>query len=248
MKGTCILVISLLCSQVFLAQDVDETKNYVYLFNGSVQYGTIVEQNNGLFMGGKIRVDHNEFSAKEVKFYKGETGFYANVGNLRGGGSRNFAQRERKGKVNLYKLVQTYYSSGGYTPGFGGMGGGYYGGGGMRTSITYYYNKGFGDVKKAIYRNLVVDLSDNRKSMAHLTYYKKAQNAQLGCMLGAFATFIGGSVLMFSSLSAKKPGERTTLAPMYIGFGGGIALGIASAVYAVKKHKHLKAAIDAYNE
>jgi hypothetical protein len=247
MKRICFLMLILMCAQVFFSQDVDETKNYVYLFNGTVEYGTIVEQGRGLFQGSKVRVDNREWSAKDVKFYKGETGFYANIGNGRGGASRTFAQRERKGKVNLYRLIQTYYSSGGYTPGFGGMGGSY-SPGGTRTSITYYYNKGFGDVKKALYRNLVVDLADNKKSMLHLSYYKKARNIQNACVLGSIGSLIGGMVLMVSATNNKRPGEKTNFTPMYLGFGGSVAFAIGSAVYAFKKHKHLKGAIEAYNE
>jgi hypothetical protein len=248
MKKIIVLMCILLTAQISFAQDVDETKNYVYLFNGSVEYGNIVEQ--GGFFKGKIKLDGKEFSTREVKFYKGETGFYANIAHIKRG-TRTFAQRETKGKVNLYRLVQTSYQPGGYTPGFGGMGGmggGYYSGGGVRTSVTYYYNKGFGEVKKASYGNLKEDLADNQKSMLHLSYYKKARNIQNGCMFGSVASLIGGFVLAANALSNQKPGEKANNMPLIIGFGGSIVFAIVSAVFAFKKHKHMKAAISAYNE
>jgi hypothetical protein len=241
MKKIIVLLCISLFVQISFAQDVDETKNYVYLFNGSVEYGNIVEQKMGLFQGAKIRADNKEWSPKEVRFYKSERGFYANIGPAKGKTSRTFAQRERTGNINLYRLVQTYYTGAGYTSG-GGMGGR------SGRSVTYYYNKGFGDVKKANYKNLSVDLVDNKKSLLHLSNYKRAYNMQSGCLFGVFASVVGGQVIMSIAEKNKRPGEKLNYAPLFVGFGSAIVFAVATAVFASKKHKHLKAAIDAYNE
>jgi hypothetical protein len=237
------IFLTLILSARFLLAQVDETKNYVYLFDGTVQYGNIIDYNRGFLQSPKIAVDSKEISVYNVKFYKNETGFFGNIGG-KGNGTATFAQCERRGNVNLFKLIQTYYNPGMYNPGFGGMGGmgmggGYYSGGSTSRSIKYYYNKGFGDLQLATYKNLMVDLADNKTSVFHLQYYKKARNAQMGCSAAAVGIILAGSAYSLSTGDLRG---------LLVGFGGGIGFSLVGASFGSTKNKHLKAAIDAYNK
>jgi hypothetical protein len=243
MKKIFLFLICILFVRFFPAQ-VDETKNYVYLFDGTVQYGNIIDFNRGFLQTSKIVIDNNkEFSVYNVKFYKNETGFFGNTGGSGSGGTM-FAQCERKGNVNLFKLIQTYYNPGMYNPGFGGMGGmgmggGYYSGGTTSRTVKYYYNKGFGDLKLATYKNLMVDLVDNKTSVFHLQYYKKARNVQMGCSAAAVGIILAGGAYSLSTGDLRG---------LLVGFGGGIGFSLVGASFGSTKNKHLKAAIDAYNK
>jgi hypothetical protein len=238
MKKIILFLTAILSTQLFLAQ-VDESKNYAYLFDGTIQYGNIVEFRWGFLQAPKILVDNKEIPVYNVKFYKSETGFFGNVGNKNGSGA--FAQRERKGKVNLYKLIQTQSTGPTYYGGMGGAGGmgGYYMPGSTTRSVSYYYNKGFDDLKRVTYKDLMVDLVENKTSVLHLSYYKKARNSQNACSLaGLGAVLAGGAYALYTG----------DLRGMLVGFGGGIGFAIVGAGFGSTKNKHLKAAIDAYNK
>lgn len=46
------------------------------------------------------------------------------------------------------------------------------------TKIIDYYNKGFGDLKKATYENLRTDLSDKPEAQLYLDKYNKMRKTQ----------------------------------------------------------------------
>lgn len=244
-----------------VAQEVDQSKNFLYFFNGTVQYAKTIDYKRPVFLGSaSFRVDQDKQAVTNVKFYKNETGFFANTVNITG--SNLFSERIRKGKINLYETAQTVYNPGTYNAGTG-M---FMGGGGSSTKLKYYYNKGFEDLKRANYTNLLVDLADNPESMKHMLEYKKVKNTQTGFIVAGSGLVLVG-IIKFLSSSSNETNDTSSMSSSYdpystnssssslsSGQTTGIALTLLGAglnwigyFTGLKKYDHLSNAIDAYN-
>lgn len=217
---------------------VDDTRNYVYFFSDSVLYGRNVELSSSFTRGTYLLCDTIKIHPDQVKFFRGETGFFANTIRLKYSGTSSFCERIRKGRINLYeKDVTTQspgtYINGRYSPGMSGR------------TINNFYNKGFGDLKKANYNNLVTDLSDNPESMMYLDKYKKSDTKQKIFQIAGGTLIVGGLVALISA--KNKPVISPNYTPGAILMGTGAAsMWVGYFVY-LSKPKHLKNAIDVYN-
>ncbi|HLO59852.1 MAG TPA: hypothetical protein VK179_13985 [Bacteroidales bacterium] len=246
LKRSAIVLVLLWMTVSSAFSQVDETRNYVYFFSDSVLYGRIVELRSPMFGGSFLMCDSIKVSKDFVKFFKGETGFYANTININSSGTSTFCQRIRKGKINLYERDVTSYSPGFYSPGFGGPG--MYSSGMVTRNIKNYYNIGFGDLKKAKYKNLLVDLSDNPESMMHLTKYKSVRKTEtiLGVVGGvAVAT---GLVAVIATTNHNNGLSKSNTTPGVVTMLAGAGCMWVSYFYSLSKPKHLRQAIDAYNK
>lgn len=224
---------------------VDVNKNFVYFYSDSVIYGRIIE-NKTFLRNSYFLVDSIKIQTDLVKFYRNETGFYANTRAVSFSGASSFAERIREGKINLYENKTTThvpnqynYTTGKYT---GGM---------STTNIKNYYNKGFGDLKKANYQNLSLDLADNPESMIYINKYKSKRDVQtVLCLVGGVSIIAGFATL----INKTKAWDESVLHPKPNVTGSFVAIGLGAASFWVSyfielsKPAHLRSAIDKYNE
>jgi hypothetical protein len=143
--------------------------NYVYLNTRSIIKAEYVLYESKIFKKDYFLVDGERYELGQVKFYQNEDVFFASVNQ---GFQTGFAKKTAAGEINLFELkVQTQSAP---TMGANGMMTGGYGG----TKIIDYYNKGFGDLKKATYENLRTDLSDKPEAQLYLDKYNKMRKTQ----------------------------------------------------------------------
>ena len=89
-------------------------KNFAFLFSGEKIYSTNVEYVQKSFSKSYFLVAKEKIANKNVKFYKTNSGFFANTINLNFTGETSFAKREVKGNMNLFKkrIRFKYYDDG----------------------------------------------------------------------------------------------------------------------------------------
>ena len=251
MKKTIQLLLFVLTFTVSAnAQEIDESKNFIYKTDGSILYGKNLEYQTPMFKKNYFNLDSLTIKSKDVKFYKSGVNFF---GSIQGSGA-SFARRTIKGKVNYYVLTSTYYNA---AP-INNMGG--IGLGGTSTTQNYYYNSGFNSLKVANYENLSVDLQKNPIS---IVYLKKHHNAK---KKRTIAYVLGGIAMVAGILtSAKKTGETTNsfnpytgtyettdvteLRPVNLAIGlAGFGTVVATMISSKKKKQYIQKAIEVYNE
>lgn len=204
-----------------------EEVKYVYLNSDTLITGTTLYKEQ--FEGQDyIYLDGKTYNTQRVKFFKNEYGLFANTTGFYTNGL--FAQASEIGKLNLFTLNHEVTIP--ITNEFGEF-----------QSVpknSNYYNIGFGDLKRANYANLVIDLEGNASAMLHLDKYnivRKRQNI-LYVLSGVFAV---GAVATLANDSNFSLG---------LGIGSGIisaaSLTTAFAI-GLNKKKHLQNAIQAYN-
>lgn len=181
----------------------DTLRSYIYFFNG-----TVVSGGNIMLKKNKIFLDSNVYLANTVKFINFNGVFYAN--SKKEGRPPRFIKREFSSKINFYKEEKniSYYSRGIQLPGF--YSGNTYIPGNYTTKhvLKQYYNFGYGDVKKATYKNLLKDIGQNPNSKYYLAMNeKRARTVGIigitGLGLGIMSVFfinsdswIGGGALL----------------------------------------------------
>lgn len=246
MKRIALLTFLTIWNMSSIFGQVEENKNFIYFFSDSVIYGRIIEYKTPFLRSSYLLVDSNKIQLNLVKFYCNETGFYANTKTVDFLGVSSFTERIRKGEINLYEKVTitTYpdhinYTTGMYTVGM------------PTKNIKNYYNKGFGDLKKANYQNLSLDLADNPESIIYLNKYKSTRDAQTvlyivggATLIAGFATLINKTTDWDGSDSQPEPNVTGNLVAVAVGAG----CFLVSYSIGFSKPKHLRSAIDKYNE
>jgi hypothetical protein len=171
-----------------------------------------------------------------VKFYKNEDGLFGNVsGELQSG----FAKRKQAGDINLFELkVQTHSApmmsaNGMMTGGYGG------------TKIIDFYNKGFGDLKRANYENLKIDLSDKPETKLYLDKYNKTRMIQNGFYVGCGALLVGSFVAFYNEAESNPKNFDPSSTFLFAGLG--VASGFTAYIIGLEKKNKLKEAIHVYN-
>ncbi len=217
----------------------DTTKSYISFFNG-----TVVSGDNLMLKRNKIFVDSNVYLANAVKFINFDGVFYAN--SRKEGRNPRFIKREFSGKINYYKEEQKkisysrmrtpgFYSGNTYIPGWDMPG--YYT---TKNVLKQYYNFGYGDVKKATYKNLLEDIGQNPNSKYYLDIMeKKARPVGIIGLTGLGLVIIGGFFIN---------------SPSWIGGGallGGVTLITTSIIISSSVYEEslqlIEQAIKAYN-
>jgi hypothetical protein len=214
--------------------------NFYYLYSGNLVCANSIEYKTPVFGTRHFIIDGKRVELDKIKFYKNETGFYGNTAQDLHFDSPSFVIRIKEGNLNLYEYTGTVTH----------MNMGPHGGmvGSTHSRVkNYYYNKGYGNLKKAKYSNLKVDLADNPESLIHINKYKKLQTAE-GVLIGTAAVILVGSVIHQSGRydAAKKEGKEYEMNPTGIVIGAGFLIG--SGIISFSKPKHLKTAIDFYNK
>jgi len=112
MKRKVLLFFLILWNIGLIFGQVDENKNFIYSFSDSVIYGRIIEYKTPFLGSSHFLVDSKKIQPDLVKFYRNETGFYANTKTVNFSGTSSFTERIRKGRINLYEKETTTYSPG----------------------------------------------------------------------------------------------------------------------------------------
>ena len=241
MKKTILIIIGFLVQLSVIAQ-INSNKDFVYFFNDSIKYGEV--EFKSPFVGTDyILLNSEKISIDHIKFYKNITGFHANTKNVNFWGTPAFSECISKGKINLFEKVNVNHSMGHWTTS------GMYVGGGSSKTILNYYNKGFGDLKKANYVNLSLDLADNPESMKHLEKFRKLRNTQTGFYLASGAAVLVGFVTLVNKTSGvdydTEPSPNVTAELVTIGVGA--VCGIVGYTISFSKPEHLRRAVNVYN-
>lgn len=209
--------------------------NYVYLYTrGIVKAESIVYEDNFL-ISDYFLVDGKKFKLNEVKFYQTEAGFFGNVKDV--GFQSGFAERTQSGDINLFEL-EVQHSSAPMMNANGVMTGGYGG-----TSIIDYYNKGFGNLKRANYENLSVDLNDKPEAKLYLDEYNKIRMTQNGFYIAGGAFMIGA----FAAFLNQPDPQNFDMNRTFLFAGLGAASGFTAYIIGMNKKIKLEEAIRAYN-
>ncbi len=252
MKRLILLISSFILFQTISSAQIDTISKlqeedlndeyFVYLFNNQIITGNAVTYKNPIFKSSYILVDETEYKSGTVKFYQNEQDFFANTLGIT---SRNhFVPRIQQGRVNLYEYNETEHNPGFYNANTGMMTGG-----GSRQKIVYYYNSGFGDLKKATYSNLNVDLQDNPEAMLYLDKYKKTNNLSRGLYVGAGALMLIGTISIYNKFSNTPQGtDLPSVSRELVLVGAGGVLGWVGYFVSIDKFSHLKTAVYSYNQ
>ncbi|MEN8156438.1 MAG: hypothetical protein ABFS10_05780 [Bacteroidota bacterium] len=244
MNTRTLLATIILLNIKFLYGQVDETRNFIYLYSDSVVYGEIIEFKTPFLGASHILVDSRKYSTELIKFYRNETGFYANTKEVYISLTPYFTQRIRSGRLNLFESDIVKYTSGHFSSSTG-----HYTPGSSTRKIKNYYNKGYSNLKKANYKNLSLDLTDNPKSMLYLKKYKSATTGQTVLYLVGGAIAAGGlATLIIKTNDAdfgSESGPNITSNFVVTGIGAGM-VGVGYYI-SLNKPKHLRNAITVYN-
>lgn len=234
-----------LASYVVFSQTDSTNIRFVYLFTGEKIKSEVVEFRDQFMGSGYFLVGKEQYSADLVKFYKDAKGFYANTKRLNVASKSVFSKRIISGRVNLFEQEKMYT-----TPSYIDVAGTYNPGTSSKT-IKNYYNKGFGDLKKATYKNLKIDLADSPESIEYLSKYRKYKNVQIVLSIVGGALIVSGITTYFiktSDVDRNAPNykEPNTTPNMLVAVAGGGLVGFSYYLSFPKRDK-LKKAIDAYN-
>lgn len=209
---------------------------FIYTYTDEIINGKNISFNKPFLEPSFFLVDSKKYPSDMVKFYKNGSGFYANIKDIKTSGSSKFSKRISNGKINLFEYITSiYYPGDNYSSGM------------VISNINNYYNRGFGELNKANYHNLNIELSDNPESLEYLNKYKFVSNAQTILYITGGVTFIAGFIALFNETTYIEPNDQIVIASMVtIGIGSG-CIGIGYAI-SDKKRKHLRNAIETYNK
>ena len=239
-KTLALITMIILINNILYCQ---KSKNFAYLFSGEKIYSTNVEYVQKSFSKSYFLVAKEKIANKNVKFYKTNSGFFANTINLNFTGETSFAKREVKGNMNLFKKESV---SNTMMMGANGMMGSM----GPNYFVDYYYNLDeFGDIKKANYKNLEIDLSSNQNSMFHLKKFKSVNQRKTLLYVVGGIIMSAGVASLINKTSNIPQGEETpnaTGSAVIIGFGFGTL--VTNYLTTRNRHKHVKNAIQEFNK
>ncbi|MGX5691313.1 hypothetical protein [Arcticibacter tournemirensis] len=229
---------------------LDESKNFLYLYSDSVIYANRINLRRDFSGSLYFTVDSKIFHPEQVKFFNNYRGFFANVKDATFNGETAFSERIRKGKLNLFeeKTFTWEYDDDGDVYGRR------YRERPQVSAVRNYYNIDYGKLKKATYANLSKDLAGNPESIQLLNKYESVKKAKIGLYVGAGASLLAGLITFVSGGSKSTDlqhgfnsgSKEFTGGVILLGLGTGLATG--GYLLSVSEPKYLKAAIDSYND
>jgi hypothetical protein len=217
----------------------------VGLKNGLVYTANDVETKNPLFGRSYLLLDgQRKFELAEVGFYEDETGHYVRT-TLPNSSRETTLRREKTGRISLYSITSTQYSSGpggfGYPGyGYGGYGYGGFGGypyGGYRTVKTEYFSKDNGPIQNLTSKNLLMATQDNAGSQQLLLESRRYQQITVA----SYVT--GAGLLIYGLTQTLRPGVSGVSAVTYLA----IPVFIVPIVLQSKQANNQRQAIALYN-
>ena len=243
------------CYGLSASAQVRQNNNFIYLYSDSLIYANSIRLRPDFSNILQLRVDSRRVPTEQVKFFNNEDGFFANTRKLNYPGLNEFSERIITGRINFYRQVtyDPYIYDRGYR---------------FRSrqpevaDARMYYNKGYGDLKKANYQNLMQDMADRAESMDLLERYRK--NVNTSRILYGTA----GAAILAGLISFVVKGRQNRDIPPFVGAGPsrrinerhtnfaasfglmGLGAGLAAGGYlvGVQGERHLEDAVDAYNK
>ena len=207
---------------------------YLILYSGKKFNCTSIQ-----YESPNIITDIGLFKADSVKFYNNLTGSYANVRHLSKRNTSTFMRAVKSGPINLYSQTITVVNNGGWKQD-NRTGAFKYEQDQSMTNEYLYYNKGTGSLKKAKYKNLKTDMSDNPASMKYVRKCRNIRIAEISIYTLSLAMATVGIAAIFDE---NESNENLT----YAGPPVGILL-----YYLLRgnnlKQKRIKKAVEAYNK
>lgn len=248
------LIIAMACYGLSARAQVDGNRDFVYLYSDSVIYADQVRLRPDIMGGWQLKADSRTVPLRNVKFFNGRNGFFANTRKTNILSQNSFSERVLEGKMNLFEEV--IYDEGIYNPRFG-----YSSRFNRPVNLRMYYNKGFSDLKKVNYKNLKIDMADNPVSLDFLTAYRRSLNVRNTLYVGAGASVVAGLVSFVISGTKggesseeffnRKPGsfnhKRPNFVPAFTLLGIGAGLSVGGFLVHRKASQHLENAVDVYN-
>jgi hypothetical protein len=217
----------------------------VGLKNGMVYSASDVEVKTPLFGRSYLLLDgQRKFELTEVGFYEDESGHYVRT-TLPGTARESTLRRDKTGRISLYSITSSQYSSGpggfGY-PGYGGYGYGGMGGypyGGYRTVKTEYFSKDNGPIQSLSTRNLMLATADNAGAQQLLAESRRYRRATIASYV------VGGGFMVAGLLQSLNPsgGSRSISPLVYVA----IPVLIVPVVLQSKQANNQRQAIVLYN-
>jgi len=242
-RNVILLLMVLFLNAGIYGQTYDKHKDFIYTISNQLIYADKVEYVDPFLASSYIMLDSIKYKLNSIKFYNNSDGFFANI-SLKGGFSSRFAERIEKGRINLY---ENWVSSPGHMAPTGFNGGMMMMGGG-RSKIQYY-NKEWGDLKKASYKNLIVDLADNEESMLFLKKYKiKRTTANIFYIVGGAIALTSiynlyQGTKQYSTHPYTDKQRKRTESIIFVGLG----TVMVGSIITFGSGNNIKKAIEAYN-
>ena len=239
------------CYGLNARSQMNESRNYVHLYSDSTVYAQKIRLRPDFAGSWILRADSRRIPVQQVKFFNSEDGFFANTKKLNFFGESSFAERIIEGKINLFQQVvfdpieydREYYRFRDRSR--------------QAVDTRMFYNKGFSDLKKVNYPNLVADMADNSKSLDLLEAYRRSRSTAVVMYVGAGAAFIASAVTLLSGSGLKQTGttsfgnmpryeaKSSTISFLLLGIGSGLSLG----GYLIQSNgsRNIERAVEAYN-
>ncbi|MCC6599419.1 MAG: hypothetical protein IT223_01960 [Crocinitomicaceae bacterium] len=209
---------------------------YVITFNGEKFDGQQLSYDSPIMKPSHFKVDGNVFNAADVAFFQNNHGYFANLAKLYSDNSERYAIRIRSGILHLYEEINidayaqeelqiTENSSSMENE--------------MLATWEYfqYYTKNNGPVKKANYKNLKADLSDNPLSAHSMKNYRNYRILQVAMVLA-------GAGLVSMDI-ARQSNQAVQFTPW---MATGIVIGGSSYFLESAKENEKWLAVDSYNK
>lgn len=249
----CFFILILFFPFSVYCQNEEEIKEpegeFLYLFDGR-----LIREGEYMVEGPKYRM-HYKYNGEDIfrtdiKYMKNGNGYFGNYKSQSIFGKDQFRFIKRK-EVGIYDIFEAAHYVGGETYRASG--------GGIKNSpiqkkVSYYYSKGFGELKKADHKNLKADLGifpnndfpDIEKSI--LTYIKKGKrrkNSKTITLVTGMGIFLVG--LVMSADAEQSSGTSSTDYRKGVAVSGaGLLCSISSFLIPKPEKQYLKA-LRAYN-
>lgn len=253
-----LLIVVLACYALTARSQVNESRNFMYLYSDSVVYAQKIRLRPDFLGSWALRADSRRVPIEQVKFFNNEDGFFANTRNLNFFREVSFAERIIEGRISLYQ--QTVYEPVPFEAD-------YYRFRDRRRQVVdtrMFYNKGFSDLKKVNYYNLSTDMADNPKSIDLLKSYRKSMNTGTVMYVAAGAAVVAGLVSFISKGRSELnsagnggfgngfSGNHSTFSSpnftaSFLLLGIGTGLGIGGYLIQASGARNIERAVDAYN-
>lgn len=211
--------------------DLGPNDHFIYLHNNTLLREGDFEVKQNLLFKRFFYPTGEKVNVADIKYFQDKKGYYAVFS-----GGYDTAKRLENGTFDLF-VKYDYVSAG---PGPGG------------TSRTYYYARGFGDLRRLQYKNLKADLildpgaaykTQNELINKYLEKGKTRRIVSLSMLGGGMATFLVGALIYQSDNGPViTPAQRTGLV---IGIAGILTAGISLTI---NDDKPLIKALKEYNK
>ncbi|WP_199136498.1 hypothetical protein [Pedobacter sp. ASV12] len=245
-----LLIIVMACYGLNARSQVNESKNYLYLYSDSTIHAQKVRLRPNFLGSWVLSADSRSVPLGQVKFFNNERGFFANTRQLNFFGEASFAERIIEGKINLYQqIVYQDIPYDGVDYRFSGY---------RREPVSrrMFYNKGFADLKRVNYANLSTDMADNPQSLDLLKSYRKSMTTGTVMYVAAGAAILAGVVTLVSGDPFKQNGSTyrgmptykdRNYTPSFVLLGLGTGLSVGGFLIQRSGARNMERAIDNYN-